>query len=158
MTHKPIKNLEKMASKDAHEWARAEMFFGEGAGIRRRHLDAEINEKMSTIPGYIDFYNKAYASQDMVKHAEAALRERKNIDRAAKAGKNLRAIQTGNLHNLSTGVFIAVGVVFVAHQTGYDKKVQAEATRLYRKAKAEIAVRRHRTTINQFFQNNDGTV
>lgn len=149
MTHKPIKNLEKMASKDAHEWARAEMFFGEGAGVRRRHLQAEILEKMDQFPGYEALYQKHYAAQDMIKHAEKALAERKNIDRAAKAGKNLRAIKNGNINGLSTGVFIVVGGVYLAHVTGYDKVLEAEVKKGWKWAKDEIEVRKHARKIRK---------
>lgn len=141
-THKPVKSLEKMAKQDAYDWARAEMFFGEGAGIRRRHLQAQIIEKMEQFPGYEALYQKHYARQDMIKHAEKALQERKKIDRSIKANKNFRALKSGNYTALSNGVFIAVGVAYVAHATGYDKKVVAEGKKLYRKAKAEVKFRK----------------
>lgn len=134
--------LEKMASKDAHNWARAEMFFGEGAGIRRRHLDAEINEKMATIPGYLEMFNQMYAKQDLAEHAIKAAQERKKIDAMTKAGKNMRAIKSGNLAGLSTGVYVVVGGAILARQTGYDKKIAAEVKKQYRKAKQEISYRR----------------
>ena len=136
--------LEKMAEKDAHDWARAEMFFGEGAGVRRRHLQAQISEKMNTLPEYEIAFSHFYNRQNMAEHAIAAAKERRNLDRLATAGKNVRALKSGNLHNLSSGVFLVVGVAYLAHATGADKKIQAEAKKLYAKAKTEVRFRKAR--------------
>lgn len=134
--------LEKMAQQDAEMWLAAEMAYGEGAGNRRKLTWAQIQGKGADIDGYIDAFESAYANLDLTKFAERAIKERKNMDRAAKAGKNLRAIKSGNLNNLSTGIFVAVGVVWVAHQTGYDKKAGAEAKKLWQRAKDEYTVRK----------------
>jgi hypothetical protein len=138
------KTLEKMAQQDAHQWARAEMFFGEGAGTQRKLLWAEINKKLSTIPEYKDAFDKAYISQDFAEHAIAAARTRQKLDRVAKAGQNLRALKSGNLNNLTTGVAVIVGAVYLAHATGADKVIEAEAKRLYKKAKVEYKFQKAR--------------
>lgn len=138
------KKFEKMAQQDAHDWARAEMFFGDGAGVRRRHLEAQISEKMNDIPNYKEWFDFAYSRQNMAEHAIAAAKERQNIDRLAKADKNFRALKSGNLHNLSSGVFVVVGVAYLAHATGVDKQIKAEAKKLYKKAKTELKFRKAR--------------
>lgn len=143
-----MSKLEKMAKEDAYEWGLAQMFFGEGAGTRRKLVAAKIDQRVIDIPGYEEALDKAYAKIDQIEMAEKALALRKRIDRSAKAGKNLRAIRTGNLQNLSTGVFVAVGVVYVAHITGYDEVVKDEAKRLYRKVKTEVQVRKARKGLN----------
>ena len=136
-------NVEKMAAKDAHDWARAEMFFGEGAGVRRRHLFAQIEARISQYAdkGYEEAFNRAYSQQNMADHAIKAAKERQNIDRLAKANRNLRAVRTGNLQNLTTGAAILAGAYYVAHQTGYDKKIEREAKKLYKKARLEVKYR-----------------
>lgn len=136
--------LEKEAAKDAEKWMAAEMFYGEGAGTRRKLTWAEIQGKGMDDDGYIEAFEAAYAKLDMTKFAEMAVKERKSIDRAAKAGRNFRAIKSGNLNNLSTGVFLVVGTAFVLHQTGYDKVLEAKAKDLYKKAKVEVKFRRMR--------------
>lgn len=137
-------NVTKMAKQDAAAWARAEMFFGEGAGTRRKLLWAEINKKLSTVPGYQDAFNKAYVSQDWADHAIKAAQERKKLDRAAKVSKNFRALKSGNVRGLSTGVYVIVGGAYLAHVTGYDKKIEAEARKLWKKAKVEVKYRKAR--------------
>ena len=39
------RRLQKEASKDAKEFARAKMFYGEGAGNRRKLIKATVNQK-----------------------------------------------------------------------------------------------------------------
>lgn len=135
------KKLEKMAAKDAYDYGVAQMFFGEGAGTRRKLLDAVIGDKIRDIPGYEMAFENAASRLNQTELAEIAIKERKNIDRAAKAGQNFRAIKNGNLNNMTTGIFIIAGVVMVAHQTGYDKVVEAKAKDLYKNAKTEIKFR-----------------
>jgi hypothetical protein len=131
--------LEALATADAKRWAAAEMFYGEGAGTRRKLLTAELGERFDD-PLYNELFNNAYEALDMNKFAELAIKERKAIDRAAKTGKNFRALKSGNLSNLSTGVFIIAGVAYVAHQTGYDKIIWAETQKAYKKAKIEVKI------------------
>jgi hypothetical protein len=101
------KALEAMAADDAKRWAAAEMFYGEGAGTRRKLLNAELGERFDD-PVYNELFNNAYDKLDLNKFAQQAIKERKSIDRAAKAGRNFRAIKSGNLGNLSTGVFVVL--------------------------------------------------
>lgn len=141
-----MNKIQKMAEADAKRWAAAEMFYGEGAGTRRKLLNAEIETKLVEYADtdYADLFNLAYEHLDMDKFAKAAIKERQHLDRMAKAGKNLRALKSGNLNNLSTGVFVVVGAAYLAHATGYDKKIQAEAKKLYKKAKVEYKFRKAR--------------
>lgn len=136
------KALEKMAEQDAYDWGLAQMFFGEGAGTRRKLVAATIDQKVLDIPGYEQALDAAYAKLNQIEMAEKALELRKKIDRANTAGKNIRALKSGNLHNLSTGVFVVVGGAYLLHVTGYDKVLKAKAEDLYKKAKTEVEVRK----------------
>lgn len=138
-----MKKLEKLAQVDAQRWAAAEMFYGEGAGTRRKLLDAELSTKLVDGDYENAFYN-AYEALDKTKFAEMAIKERKNLDRAAKAGKNFRALKNGNINGLSSGIFIVVGAAYLAHTTGYDKKIEAEAKKWYGKARVEVKYRKAR--------------
>jgi len=141
-------NLEKLAASDAAKWARAEMFFGEGAGTRRKLLAAEIDHKVETISHYKEEFANAYLMQDMAEHAIKAAKERQHIDRAVKISKNTRALVRGDRRGLSTGLAIIAGIAYVAHQTGYDKIALAKGKIYYRKVllkiRSEIATRKLR--------------
>ncbi len=135
-------NLNKIASADASEWARAEMFFGEGAGTRRKLLNAAIVQKSTNIPGYLELFEKAYSKQDMALHAIKAAKERQSIDRSVKMAKNAKALMRGDRRGLSTGVLVIFAIGYYAHQTGYDKVALVEAKKFYRKTKAKLAARK----------------
>lgn len=139
-----MNKLEKQAARDAHEWLSAEMAYGDGAGTRRKLTYGPIQQKMEDIPGYEEAFANVYNSLDLDKYAQMAIKERKHLNRAAKAGQNMRALKSGNVNNLTTGLFIAVGVGIVLHQTGYDKKLEAEAKKLYKQAKVEYRFRKAR--------------
>lgn len=138
------KKILKEAQRDAERMLAAEMAYGEGAGTRRKLLNAEINQKLvdNASTEYADLLNLAYEHLDQNKFAKAAIKERKNLDRAAKAGKNMRALKSGKLNNLSTGVFIVVGGAYIAHATGYDKVIKAEVKKGAKLLKDEWTVRK----------------
>lgn len=136
------KTIEKLAEQDAHEWGLAEMFFGEGAGTKRKLISAVVDQRMHDIPGYAEAFGNATSQLNQTEMAEKAIALRKSLDRSAKAGQNLRAIKSGNFNNLTTGVALVVGAAYLAHKTGYDKKIEAKAKELYVKAKIEIKARR----------------
>lgn len=135
-----MNKIEKLAQKDAERVLAAEMFYGEGAGNRRKLLQAEMDQKIVDLAdtNYADAFNLAYELLDKNKFAKAAIRERKNLDRMSKANKNIRAFRSGNLNNLSTGVFVVVAGAYLAHQTGYDKKIEAEVKKQAAKIKEQF--------------------
>lgn len=140
-------NIRKMAETDAFNWARAEMFFGQGAGIRRRLLWNEIDSKMARIPNYEPLFQKAYGKQNMAEHALKAAKERKAIDRKVAIGKNARALARGDRRNMSPLLLGAIAGAVVLHQTGYDKVLWEQGKICYDDLKA--AVRRQRAKLRQ---------
>lgn len=139
-------NVEKMAAQDAYDYALAKMFFGEGAGTRRKLVSAVVEQRLQDIPGYEEAFQDAFAKLSQIEMAERALSERRKIDRAAKAAKNIRAIRSGNLKGLSTGVFVVVGggysAYMLAQMMGYDPN--EELKKLYKKARIEYRYRKAR--------------
>lgn len=133
-------NIDKLAAKDAAKWAYAEMFFGEGAGTRRKLLSAEIAHKVENISEYNEAFNKAYSKQNFANLAVKAAKERQHIDRSVKVSKNVRGLLGGNRQGLSTGVLILVTVAVVANQTGYDKVIIKQAKKYYRMLQINIEV------------------
>lgn len=135
-------NVNKMAKQDAERWARAEMFFGEGAGIRRKLLWAEISDKGHNIPGYSETFERAYAKQNMGDHAIKAMKERKRIDRSASVKRNTRGLLTGNTPSMSTTVIVGSMVWWTLRETGYDKVIGDNIRHQYFRIKGEIDRRR----------------
>lgn len=127
-------NVKKMAAQDAARWARAEMFFGEGAGTRRKLLNAEITQKMG-LPGYGEAFHNAYSRQNMADHAIKAAKERTRLDRGKMVKRNVRGLVTGNRQSLTTSVAVAAMAWYVAKETGLDEPIKREVKVQYGKAK-----------------------
>lgn len=112
----------KEAKKDAEEFARAKMFYGEGAGTRRKLIKAKVTEK-SKDAAYKEAFDYALSQQDMNKHADAAKRERKakNVKNTAeKTGRGIINIAAGNPERAAASVLAVYGVLRI---TGLDKKI-----------------------------------
>ena len=125
-----MKQLEKMAVKDAKRWAEAYLAYGEGSGIQRKLVGAEIDHKCLSIPGYAEMFQTAYDKLNIADITEKVIKQRVKMDRVKYVEKNTRALLRGNPRGMSTGLAVAFTVGVVLHQTGYDKV-------LYRKAEVE---------------------
>ena len=125
------------AKKDAKEYARAKMFYGEGAGNRRKLIKAKVNER-SKDAGYKQEFDKYLAKQNMAKHASKARAERKVKDakkRTAKTARGLYHLSMGDAAKVSATATVIFGL---AHATCVDKVVKNAAktkvTELYNSA------------------------
>lgn len=112
----------RYAKKDAKEYARAKMFYGEGAGNRRKLIKATVNER-SKDPEYKRRFDEYLQKQDMAKHATKAQSERHRKDVTKSVGKTARG-----WYHLSMGdtAKVAAGAAFtyaLLHKTGTDKKI-----------------------------------
>ena len=70
----------KQARKDAQETARSKMYYGEGAGVRRRNINSVVKQR-SKDPTYKKAFDEEYSKQDMGKARRDAERQRKTTDR-----------------------------------------------------------------------------
>ncbi len=112
----------KTAKKDAKEFARAKMFYGEGAGTRRKLIKAKVEER-SKDKLYKDEFEKNLGQQDMGKHAEKAKIERlrKDTTKTVKTTtKGFINLSTGNAVRVSSA---AAAIYTVAKITGTDQKI-----------------------------------
>ena len=81
------RNTRKQARKDAQETARSKMYYGEGAGVRRRNINSVVKQR-SKDPTYKKAFDEEYSKQDMGKARRDAERQRKTTDR-------VRPVKTG---------------------------------------------------------------
>jgi hypothetical protein len=126
------------AKSDAKEFARAKMFYGEGAGTRRKLIKAAVEAKSQKDPAYKRAFDHHLAKQDMSKHAEKARSERKlqNVKKSAGRGiRGTRHILNGNSQYASAATAIAVGGALYAHKAGIDKIVVDKSKQAYKKIK-----------------------
>jgi hypothetical protein len=131
-------NVNRTAAKDAARWAYAQMFFGEGAGTRRKLLTAEINHKCIEFPGYAEAFDRAYVKQNFANLAIKAAKERKHLDRSKFIKRNVLGIVSGNRRNLTAGVAIGIIAWGVAKETGADEDIKREVKKQYNKGKSYV--------------------
>lgn len=122
-SNKTSRSTIRKAKKDAKEFARAKMFYGEGAGNRRKLIKATVNQRKKDLKGYSEEFEKHLSKQDMSKHASAAKKERAvktGVKTTVKTGRGLVNAAIGNIGKASAG---AAALYMVAHAAGIDKKV-----------------------------------
>lgn len=86
------RGVDKHAKKDAAEFARAQAFYGKGAGTRRKLIKQTVEGKSKRMPGYSTAFHRHLANQDPSKHAEKAVSERTSIDRKEKTRQTAGAV------------------------------------------------------------------
>lgn len=84
--------VNRIASKDANEHARAKLFFGEGAGTRRKLIKAKVDYNKNVLPGYGKAFDTHLSRQDFSKHSTKAVKERHGIDRRDRNKKRAGAV------------------------------------------------------------------
>lgn len=135
-------SIKREAVKDADEFARAKMFFGEGAGVRRRLIQQTVQFKMANIPGYDEAFQRELAKQDFAKISRSVRRERRFIDAKEAVNKNGRAAVRGDYRSMSFPILLVIGAGYVAHELGADKAAIEYSKKEYRRAKLWIASKR----------------
>lgn len=112
----------RTAKKDAKEYARAKMYYGEGAGTRRKLIKATV-EQRSKDPHYKEQFDKYLSKQDMANHAKSAKVERKVNDAKATTAKTVRGVRHLTQHDgarVSLGASVVYGIL---HFTGADQRI-----------------------------------
>ena len=79
------KGTQRLVKKDAKRYADAKMFYGKGAGTRRKLLKAELDKKKRTIPGYEKLFDNEIKNVDYAKSANKAKVERSYKDTTYRA-------------------------------------------------------------------------
>ena len=146
--------VRRRAKKDAKEFARAKMYYGEGAGTRRKLIKATVEER-SKDPDYKKAFDYYSSKQDMSKHASGAKRERKVRDTASaagRAGKGVINVALGHPERLGAGMAVAYGLYQVAHMTGADKVVADAAKRTYNTVRNSAAAYYGRMKVEQLLR------
>ncbi len=118
--HKMVssRKVERLAKKDAKEYARAKMYYGEGAGNRRKLIKNTVDER-SKNAHYKEAFERYSSQQDMSEHVRGARRERKFTD-----AKQSTKEKIGRIFSFVTGASAAGALAWtVAHYTGVDQQI-----------------------------------
>ena len=147
--------VRREARRDAKESARAKMYYGEGAGVRRRNINAIVKQK-SKDPTYKAEYEKAYAKQDLSKARRSAQRKRTVTDKtkgfrqgAGRVGRTITREATAAVgFAAATAASAAIG-----YAIKNPKETKAFVQNAGRMAKAEVKIG---ATIGKAFLRNHG--
>lgn len=125
------RKVNKEASKDAAEFARAKMFFGDGAGTRRKLIKASVESKSKKDPDYKKAFDHHLDQQDLGKHASKARSERKRKDVTGSTAKTARGVHRqlngGGFGNVSLASALIATAYVGARRTGVDKIIYEAA-------------------------------
>lgn len=136
--------VNKMAAKDAKEHARAKLFFGEGAGTRRKLIKAKVEHNRKFVPGYGKAFDAHLSTQDLSQHSTKAVKERHSIDRKDRNKKRAGAVArrlTGEWGTQAAFVALtASGVAFARSPRG--QQFMRKSVSKIKNSKAEFVRRR----------------
>lgn len=107
------KNVTKEARRDAEEYMRAKLYYGKGAGNRRKAIRNKVAAK-KVDPEYAREFDRIYSTLDPGKYASEAISERKRNDGKDILKKVIRDgmhVATGNPQRTSTGGRIAYEII-----------------------------------------------
>lgn len=89
-----VRKLNRVAKKDAKESARAKMYYGEGAGTRRKLINKTVEARSARSPEYKKAFDKHYSKQNLDAHAAKAISQRRRKDFRNSTGKTARGVKT----------------------------------------------------------------
>jgi len=130
--------VHREANKDAVEFARAKMYYGQGAGNRRKLINATVTAKSAKDPVYKQAFEDALAKQDMAKRASEARGKRHRTDAVQGTAKTVRGIKNtvlGNPAYASTAAVLLVAGYGVAKKTGVDQVILKAGKEAFSSAK-----------------------
>lgn len=121
---------DKAAKKDAEEFTRAKLFYGEGAGTRRKLIKATVEAKSKADPAYKKAFEQHVESTDLGKRASQAQGQRKRKDAVNSTKKTARGIKNvlnGNAQYASVASVLLVSGAMAIHKKGIDRVVLKSA-------------------------------
>ena len=128
-----VRRAERKTRKQARKDAQSKMYYGEGAGVRRRNINAVVRQR-SKDPTYKKAFDEEYSKQDMGKARRDAERQRKTTDRVEpiKTGvgrgvkKTVRAVGAAITFTATTAAATATAY-YISHPDEAKRMVNAIA-------------------------------
>lgn len=106
--------VRRRARRDAKEYTLARMYYGEGAGNRRKLIKATVKDR-SKDPFYKSEFDKAVSKTDMSKRASQAQRQRGRKNARNATGKTVRGVG-----NIASGNVSRAGGALALTYLGYQ--------------------------------------
>jgi len=136
--------VDRDARKDAKEAARAKMFYGEGAGTRRKLIKAKVEAKSKRDANYKKAFDSHISRQDMSKHSSKAVseRRRKNAkDSSTKSAGFVARRLTGEMGTKAAFTSLAIGgAVYLNSPAG--RRTLEKTKKIYKDKANAVAISR----------------
>jgi hypothetical protein len=121
------------AGKDAAEHTKAKMFYGEGAGTRRKLIKAKVEARSKKDPTYAKAFDHHVANTDMGKRAEQARGQRGRKDAVNYTAKTVRGVKRQLAP--AAGTVAALGIAAYVTNPQVRSAVNRTAASSYSKVK-----------------------
>lgn len=115
------RKYDRYAKKDAKEFARAKMFYGEGAGNRRKLIKNTVEQRRKDNQHYGEAFDRYLQTQDMAKHASAAKKERAVRTTTSSAARTGRGLVNAAMGNIGRASATAASLYLVGKYTGINE-------------------------------------
>lgn len=146
---------DREARKDANEYTRAKLFYGEGAGTRRKLINNTVASKSKRDPSYKKAFDYHVDQTDLSKRASQARGERRRADTKKSIGRGVRGtrhILNGNSQYASAATAIAVGGALYLHKKGIDRVILNSGKTLLKTATSANATRNNAKLVNDLLK------
>lgn len=147
--------VNRMAAKDAKEHARAKLFYGEGAGTRRKLIRAKVEHNRKHVPGYAQAFDNHSQIQNLAEHVTAATKERQSIDRKGRNKKRVGAVArrlTGEMGTQAAFVALTAGGIAFARSNRGKQFMRKSASKI-KSTHSELIRRRGAKHIQKLLNN-----
>lgn len=128
----------RKARKDAKEYTQAKMFYGDGAGNRRKLIKNKVESNSKKDSNYKKAFDFHVEKTDMGKRVSQATRKRKVEDVKSGTGKTFRGVVNtikGNPRNASAVATVVATAGFAAYKAGAHEHIAKFAKDGYGKVK-----------------------
>jgi len=147
--HPDVSNkVNREAKKDAKEFARAKLFYGQGAGTRRKLIKNKVEGKSKVRPDYKKAFDHHLANQNLADHATKAQAERRRKDVKNSTAKTARGVKNTVLQ---TGAPVTIAGAAIG-TAALNPKVRAHVSRLSKVAFSEAKRQANAVNLSRQFK------
>ena len=121
-----VRKSKQEARKDAKEYTQAKMYYGKGAGNRRKLIKAKVNSIKKVNPIYKREFDKLVSQTDMAKRSSEAISQRHRTDRKEAAGRAYRRWRNQKTIASQIAGTLAIGAAtayYATHKASVDAHV-----------------------------------
>jgi hypothetical protein len=135
--------VRRQAKKDANEFTKAKLAYGQGAGTRRKLINAKVGER-SANPDYKSAFDGFVAGQNLSKRATQAKvnnRTKTAVRSTTKTARGVHRSLSGGFGTVSLASAVIAGAYVAAHQSGADKAIMNAASDFIKSNRSQSAAK-----------------